>query len=490
MPTFNDLWLVSPSLLLFFGALVIMLGEAIHRPASKRVFWALTLATLLGAAGLSAVIFEGAATNAFGGMLRIDKFGMLSQLICLLAGLLAVSFSHDYLERLQLRVGEYYALVLFGVMGMGLMAQSNDLIMVFVALEVMSISMYILCGLKRADPRSVESAFKYFILGAFSSGLMLYGISFLYGGAGTTSLPGIAGYFMGQVSGHPGQNGALIAIGGALVITGFGFKVASVPFHMWAPDVYEGAPISVTALMATGVKAASFAAFARFVFGVIGAHSAGFVGVLWWMAALTMVVGNLGALAQRDLKRIFAYSSIAHAGYLLMALSAASEGTARGNPALASLLFYLLAYTFMNAGAFAVLAAFTRDGKDNTDIEALAGLGSRRPWLAAGLSLCLLSMAGIPPTMGFVGKFYLFSAAVDSGNVGLAIVGALSAAAGIYYYLRPMVYMYMKEGHAETESSPAALAGLAVSGVALLVFGMLPGPLLAIARQSLESLLG
>ncbi len=488
MPTFNDLWLVSPSLLLFFGALVIMLAEAIVRPASKSGFSAIAMVVLFASAGLTASLYGSDPASAFGGMLRVDKFGLFSQLICLIAGMLAVSFSNDYLERLGLRVGEYYALVLFGVMGMGLMAQANDLIMVFVSLEVMSISMYILCALKRADPRSVEAGFKYFILGAFSSGLMLYGISFLYGGVGTTSLPGISAYFMGPHA--PGQEGVLVAIGGALLITGFGFKVASVPFHMWAPDVYQGAPITVTSLMASGVKAASFAAFARFVFGVVGAHVSGFTGVLWWMAALTMVVGNLGALAQRDLKRMLAYSSIAHAGYLLMALSAAAEGSARANPALASLLYYLLAYTFMNAGAFIVLAAFTRDGADNTDIDALAGLGKRKPWLAAGLSLCLLSMAGIPPTMGFVGKFYLFSAAIQSGNVGLAIVGALAAASGVYYYLRPMVYMYMKDGHAETESSPAAYAGLAVSGFALLAFGLIPGPMLAVAQQSLQSLFG
>ena len=311
MPTLHDLWLASPALLLFAGALAIMLGEAIARPASKAVFWALALATLAGAAGLTGVLYSSGATSAFGGMLRIDKFGLFSQMTCIVGALLAVAFSHDYLERLQVRVGEYYALVLFGVCGMGLMAQANDLMMVFVALEVMSISMYVLCALKRGDPRSVESGFKYFILGAFSSALMLYGISFLYGGTGTTSLPGIGGFFMGQ---HHGTEAVLVAIGGALVIVGFGFKVASVPFHMWAPDVYQGAPISVTALMASGVKAASFAAFARFVIGVVGAHSAGFTGVLWWMAALTMIVGNLGALAQRDLKRMLAYSSIAHAG--------------------------------------------------------------------------------------------------------------------------------------------------------------------------------
>lgn len=485
MPTLNDLWLASPALLLFFGGLAVMLGEAILRPASKSGFWALSLATLAAAGLLSVVLFGSNAQDAFGGMLRVDKFGLFIQVTCIIGAFLAVAFSDDYLQRLNLRVGEYYALVLFGVCGMGLMALANDLMMVFVALEVMSISMYILCALKRADPASVESGFKYFILGAFSSGLMLYGISFLYGGAGSTSLPVIGGFFMGQ---HQGTEASLVAIGGALLIVGFGFKVASVPFHMWAPDVYQGAPITVTALMAGGVKAASFGAFARFVYGVIGAHSAGFEGALWWMAAATMVVGNLGALAQRDLKRMFAYSSIAHAGYLLMALAAASGGEARANGALASLLFYLAAYTFMNAAAFTVLAVFTREGEDHTDLDSLAGLGKRQPMLAAGLSLALLSMAGIPPTMGFIGKFYLFSAAIQSGNVGLAIIGALAAASGVYYYLRPMVWMYMKEGDVEVRTSPAALAGLGLSGFVLLVFGVVPGPILELAQRSLESL--
>lgn len=485
MPTFNDLWLASPALLLFFGALVIMLGEAIVRPTSKAGFWAIALGTLAGAGLLSAMLFMSDAQNAFGGMIRIDKFGLFIQIICIIGAMLAVGFSNDYLERLNLRVGEYYALVLFGVCGMGLMAQANDLMMVFVSLEVMSISMYVLCAIKRADPMSVESGFKYFILGAFSSGLMLYGISFLYGATGSTSLPAIGAFFMGQ---HEGMQSVLVAIGGGLLIVGFGFKVASVPFHMWAPDVYQGAPISVTALMASGVKAASFGAFARFVFGAIGAHAAGFEGVLWWMAASTMVIGNLGALAQRDLKRMLAYSSIAHAGYLLMALSAASGGEARANPALASLLFYLAAYTFMNAGAFTVLAVFTKDGEDRTDLDSLAGLGKRHPALAFGLSLCLLSMAGIPPTMGFVGKFYLFSAAIQSGNVGLAIIGALAAASGVYYYLRPMVWMYMKEGSVEVRTAPAAMTGLAISGFALLVFGLIPGPVLELAQRSLQSL--
>lgn len=485
IPVLGDsLWLASPSLLLAAMAVVVMLAEAFLRPATKTGFWALSLLSLGAALVLSVVLFGQVQTpvDAFGGMLRVDRYGLFFQVVTLLAGLLSVVFADDYLERLQVRVGEYYALVLFGVSGMGLMGFAQDLMMVFISLEVMSIAMYVLCALKRADPRSVESGFKYFILGAFSSGLMLYGISLVYGAVGSTSLTALAAFLQAD---HGGTEGTLLAVGGVLLLVGFGFKVASVPFHLWAADVYQGAPISVTALMASGVKAASFAAFGRLVIGAMGEHAVGWAGGLWWMAALTMVVGNLAALVQNDLKRMLAYSSVAHAGYLLMGLSSATS--APGSDALASLLFYLVAYTFMNAGAFAVLSAFTRDGDDRTDIRSLAGLGRSNPWLAAALSLCLLSLAGIPPTIGFVGKFYLFLAAVQADQVGLAIIGALGAATGIYYYLRPMVVMYMEEGTPQVNLSRSAMVGLAVSVLAIVLVGLAPSGLLGWAEASLRS---
>jgi len=485
IPVLGDsLWLASPALLLAAMAVVVMLAEAFLRPAAKTGFWALTLISLGVALALTAVLYGQLETpsEAFGGMLRVDRYGLFFQGVSILAGLLSVAFADDYLDRIEVRVGEYYSLVLFGVSGMALMGLAQDLMMVFIALEVMSIAMYVLCALKRADPRSVESGFKYFILGAFSSGLMLYGISLVYGAVGSTNLADLA-RFLGED--HGGTEGTLLAVGGALLLVGFGFKVASVPFHLWAADVYQGAPLSVTALMASGVKAASFAAFGRLVIGSMGEHAVGWAGGLWWMAALTMVVGNLAALVQNDLKRMLAYSSVAHAGYLLMGLSSAA--TAPGSDALASLLFYLVAYTFMNAGAFAVLSAFSRDGADSTDIRSLAGLGRTNPWLAAGLSLCLLSLAGIPPTIGFVGKFYLFLAAVQAGQVGLAIIGALGAAAGIYYYLRPMVVMYMEEGTPRVDLSRSAMAGLAVSVVAIVVIGLAPSGVLGWAQDSLRS---
>jgi NADH-quinone oxidoreductase subunit N len=356
-----------------------------------------------------------------------------------------------------------------------------DLMMVFVSLEVMSISMYVLAALKRGDERSVESGFKYFILGAFSSGLMLYGIAMTYGAFHTTDLAKIGAALHGTL-GH--TESVLAAVGGVLIVVGFGFKVASAPFHMWTPDVYQGAPTSVSALMSSGVKAASFAAFLRFVVTVTGDHH-GFTNALWAMSALTMIVGNVGALVQTDLKRMLAYSSIAHAGYLLMALVAV-EG--KGVSAGGGILFYAVAYTLMNAGTWAVLSRFTKDGSDSTDIASLAGLGRSHPWLAAGLSICLLSLAGVPPTIGFVGKFMLFASVLETGHAGLAVVGAIGAAAGVYYYLRPLVVMYMHEGHAHPAEGRFATVTVAACTVLVLVLGLVPGPLLGLAAESVKAL--
>ncbi len=475
---------LAPALLLFVAALVVMVGEAVVRPASKAGFWGLSLAALGGAGALAASKFGAEPAYAFSGMVRIDGYAAFFNVVAALSGFLAVLMSEEYLARIQVKVGEYYALVLFGVCGMMLMGMSNDLMMVFVSLEVMSISMYILSALRRADPRSVEAGFKYFILGAFSSGLMLYGISMVYGAVGSTDLARVGAAASGSAAlAHP----ELLAVGGALLVVGFGFKVASVPFHLWTPDVYQGAPTSVSALMSSGVKAASFAAFLRLVM-VASGNEGGWTTALWWMSALTMVVGNVGALVQTDLKRMLAYSSIAHAGYLLMALVAVGAPGAHDGSAGASVLFYAVAYTLMNAGTWAVLSSFVKDGADNTGISNLAGLGKSNPWLAAGLSVCLLSLAGLPPTIGFVGKFYLFAAALHAGQTGLVVVGALSAGAGIYYYLRPLVVMYMHEGHEAPQPGKFAGVTVALCSVLVLILGLLPGGVLALAQESMKAL--
>lgn len=482
-----DLVLFSPALVVFAAAIVVMLWEAMARPQDKRVLMGFTVAAMLVSLGLAVTMHTPAPTPGFGGLVRFDDWSIFFNVVFLTSGVLSVLLSHDYLERIGVRIGEYYSLALFGVFGMMLMGMGADLMLLFVALEVMSISFYVLSAIKRGDPRSVESGFKYFIMGSVASGILLYGVSFLYGATGSTSLEGI------RAAVQAGAHGPLLAVGVTFVLVGFCFKVAAVPFHMWTPDVYEGAPSSVTAFMATGVKAASFAAFGRVLF-------VGFLGLkedwslaLALVAGATMLVGNIAALVQPDLKRMLAYSSIAHAGYLMMALVAVDGAGVGGNAQVSGLLFYLLAYTFMNLGAFAVITLMAGDGQDHTRLSNLAGLAKRHPWLAAGLSLCLLSLAGIPPTMGFVGKFYLFAAAVRGDQVALAVVGALSGAIGVYYYLRPIVVMYMHDEEGEPmqlQASPAAAGALAVASLALLVFGLFPGQVLAMAREGVAALGG
>lgn len=480
----NWMVLISPSLLLFAGAMGVILMEAIVRPDNKQVFRLLSLAVVVLASIINAGLYmqQTAAKEIFQGMLRYDSFGLGFQGVTLLSGFFALLVSHEYLEELKIRVGEYYGLVLFALLGMTLLAQSNDLMMLFISVEVMSISIYILCAMKRSDPRSVESGFKYFILGAFASGILLYGIALLYGAAGSTALPALAATLA------KGDHSGLVMVGGALVLVGFGFKVGAAPFHMWVPDVYQGAPTSVTALMSTGVKAASFAAFGRLVYGYLGEHANNWSTALWVMAALTMLVGNIGALVQNDLKRILAYSSIAHAGYLLMSLAAVGPGAAEREQ-LGGLLFYALTYTVMSAGTFAILTLLVRDGSDDTDISRLSGLGHSNPWLAAGLSICLLSLAGIPPTMGFIGKFYLFASAVQGGYWNLAIVGALAAAIGVYAYIRPMVYMYMREGHQELRSNTWVSGSLAIACIVMIGLGLMPSAVLEWAETAVRTVI-
>ena len=485
-PVMDWMLLAAPLLLLAGMGVVMMVMAAVLRPMPRTLSWGVACGTVALSLGLVARSAGEPASDAFAGMLRIDAYGHFFACAALLGGLFALLVSDGYMDRIGVRVGEFYSLVLFALCGMLGMAYSSDLMMAFIALEVMSIAVYTLCAIKRADDRAFESAFKYFILGAFSSGILLYGVAMIYGATGTTSLTGIAHFL---AAGH-GDVPRLLLLGGALLLVGFGFKVASVPFHMWAPDVYQGAPTAVTALMATGVKAASFAAFGRVVIGTFGEDASHWAGGLWGMAALTMLVGNIGALVQDDLKRMFAYSSIAHAGYLLMALSSVTTA-GETHPALGSLAFYILAYTFMNAGAFAVLSQMTdAHGADATHIDRLSGLGKKHPMVALGLSICLISLAGLPPTMGFVGKFYLFSAAVGAGQLGLAVVGAIGAAAGVYYYLRPMIYMYMREGEPELASDGRARLALAITTALLLAFGLMPGPVIEWADASVRSVLG
>jgi NADH-quinone oxidoreductase subunit N len=471
----NDMIGLGPVILLFFAAMAVLIIEAMTRDQERWHLAALSSLAILGA--LALVVDTSGSTTIFSGMVSLDAYGRFFSVVFGISGLLVVLLSPDYLKKIGVEFGEYYSLVLFSLMGMFLMATANDLMLIFVALEIMSIAMYILAAIRRDNPKSVESGVKYFILGAFSSAIFLYGIAFVFGATATTNLSEI-----GQVIAS-GEAGSTLLVGVGLMLVGFAFKIGSVPFHMWVPDVYEGAPTTVTALMATGVKAASFAAFGRVLLSAFPAISEEWVYVIWIISAATMVLGNVAALVQNDLKRMLAFSSVGHAGFALMALVAFDGASA--------MLFYLFGYTFMTLGAFAILGMI--DGDDgSTDISSLDGLASRHPWLAAGLSLVLLSLAGIPPTIGFVGKFSLFVAAINGGFVVLAIIGALSGAVGVYYYLRPIIAMYMKEpeGASVIVVSRAANLVVGLACAVIVVFGLLPELIMPMCREGIAALTG
>jgi NADH-quinone oxidoreductase subunit N len=423
----------------------------------------------------------GGELRGFRGMVVLDAYALFFNIVIGYATGLVLLLSMDYIRREGQESGEFYILVLLAALGMMLMAAAGDLIIVFLGLETMSISLYVLAGFFRTRVEAGEASMKYLLIGAFASGFFLYGIALIFGAAGTTNLDRIANAVAAGAGRDP-----LLVVGLGLLLVGFGFKISSVPFHMWAPDVYEGAPTSVTAFIATGSKAAAFAALLRVLLTAVRGAPADWPMLLWVVAALTMTVGNVVALAQQNLKRMLAYSSIAHVGYMLVGVVA---GGAFGN---GSVLFYLLVYTFTTAGAFGAILLLERAGQEAVRLDDFGGLASRHPLLAVALSVFLLSLVGIPPTAGFVGKFYLFGAAVKSGYVWLAVVGVLNSAVAAYYYLRLIVYMYMRE----PEGAPTVLApsfsgalALAVALWGVVQLGVAPGPLFDLAQAAVVPLL-
>jgi NADH-quinone oxidoreductase subunit N len=423
----------------------------------------------------------GADLRGFHGMVVLDTFALFFNIIIGYATGLVLLLSMDYIRREGMESGEFYILLLLSAIGMMLMASAGDLIIVFLGLETMSIALYVLAGFFRTRIEAGEASMKYFLIGAFSSGFFLYGIALIFGATGTTNLDRIAN----AVAAGAGHDPMLI-IGLGLLLVGFGFKISSVPFHMWAPDVYEGAPTSVTAFIATGSKAAAFAALLRVLLTAVRGAPIDWTMLLWVLAALSMTLGNVVALAQQNLKRMLAYSSIAHVGYMLVGVVA---GGALGN---GSVLFYLLVYTFTTAGAFGAILLLERSGQEAVKLEDFGGLAARHPLLAVALSIFLLSLTGIPPFAGFVGKFYLFGAAVKSGYVWLAVIGVLNSAAAAYYYLRLIVFMYMRE----PEGAPTVLAPSLSGALALVValwgvvqLGVAPGPLFDLAQAAVIPLL-
>lgn len=486
-----ELRYIAPELTVFFFGLLVLIVPLLAKGTSRASTLGVSLLGLATAAiiDLRSMAALDAPREAFAGMVGVDDFGLFLKLVLILAAAGALLISHDFLERIDVRVVEFQPLVLFSLFGMMLMVSANDLVLLFIALEVMSIALYVLCGINRGELSAAESALKYFIMGAFTSAFLLMGIALTYGAVGSTKLSAIAAWF--AIEGHSIAGNPLLAVGLGLMLVGFGFKMAAAPFHMWSPDVYQGAPTPVTAFMAAGVKTAAVAATVRVLFVAFLGQKVEYDTALWIIAALTILLGNIGALVQDDLKRLLAFSSIGHAGYILMAIAAAPASGLQDNARLGGILFYLLTYTIMIMGTFAVISLFTRNGAEDTRIDRLAGLGDSHPMVALGLSVCLLSLAGIPPTMGFVGKFYLFAAAVEGGAWSLAVVGAIGGGIGIYYYLRPIVLMYMRPAPADAlqpQVNGAALGTLGFAAVAVLVLGILPGSLIDAARESLLSL--
>jgi NADH-quinone oxidoreductase subunit N len=442
---------------------------------------------VLGILGIIVAIWVSATMwglreRAFSDMIIVDHFAIFFKIIFLVAAGFTILTSLQYLKEEGIQHYEYYVLLLFSTLGMMIMVSGEDLVVIFLGLETMSIAIYILAGYRRDNVKSNESALKYLLLGAFSSAFLLYGIALIYGATGTTNLKLIADFFQGlPLLGHS----KMLLMGMGLLIVGFGFKVASVPFHMWTPDVYEGAPTPVTGFMAVGVKAAAFAAFLRVFFYGLPVLQESWTVILWVLAAVTMTLGNVVALAQDNIKRMLAYSSIAHAGYILVAMVAGNE---LGK---VSLIYYLLAYTFMNLGAFAVVILYGRKGEENVSIEDYRGMGLRHPILGLAMAIFMFSLAGIPPTAGFVGKFYVFSAAIKAGYIWLAIIGILNSAVSVYYYFRVTMKMYMQEPEKELiplSFKPAMVVALILMAAFTLKIGILPSFYLDMARQSINFL--
>jgi NADH-quinone oxidoreductase subunit N len=478
IPSLNVIAL-APQFVIIVAALVVLLAELFGGEKQKTLPAWLSLAGVIISAVVLFANWSGEASS-FQNMAAADGYSLFLNLVFLTTAGLSILISIEYVAREELASGEYYALFLLATAGMMLMGAATDLIIIFLALEILSIPLYVLTGLNRARLESGEAALKYFLLGAFASGFFLYGIALTYGATGTTNLAGIVG-FLGNVSAGPYL---YIALG--LLLIGFAFKVALVPFHMWVPDVYQGAPTSVTAFMSVGAKAAGFAALARLLLYAFPTLASSWAIPLAALAVLTMTLGNLSAIAQTDIKRMLAYSSIAHAGYILVGVVAANEAGAAG------VLFYLLAYTLMNVGAFATAIVVGKRGEPGVEIADYAGLASRRPFLAAAMAIFMLSLAGVPPLAGFMGKFYLFSAAVQADLTWLAVVGVLNSVLSAFFYLRVIVVMYMKEAE---EPKPLSLSwplGVAVALAALgtLALGLWPSPLLSMAQQAIGALLG
>jgi NADH-quinone oxidoreductase subunit N len=464
--------IIAPALIVAVTAIIVLLGDLVTPHAHKRWLGYTSIVGLVAATIVSIGLWDSNA-NAFHGMIAADNFGLFLTVTVLIGATISTLLSIDFVDARDVSHGEYYVLLLASVAGMIVMSTATDLIVIFLGLELLSLPLYILAAFYRDDKNSLEAGMKYLLLGAFSSAFFLYGIAFLYGATGSTSLRQMEAVFLLK-----GENTDLLLIGASLLLVGFAFKVALVPFHWWTPDVYDGAPTTITAFMSVATKAAAFGAFFRAFSLALPAPAFDWRVALSVIAVMTMTLGNITALLQTSIKRMLAYSSIAHAGYILIALIATGE---RG---VSNVLFYLLAYTVTNLGAFGGIIALGNGSHERESVSDLAGAAKDHPLIAAALTICMLSLAGFPPFAGFVGKFLIFSGAVENGRAWLAVVGVLNSLVSAYFYLRPVVEMYMHapaEGWTNKRISPFVVAALLLCVFGTIMLGLDPSSVLDLA---------
>jgi NADH-quinone oxidoreductase subunit N len=477
LPVGADYVRVLPEIVLsIFGMAIMVLDPLVDEEKSQRILGGIGLVGTL-AALISTWIMAQSPGFAFWNMVRVDGFSVFFHVLVIAIALVLILTSYEYMAVQGLRAGEYYGLILFGLVGMCLMSSAVELVLIFISLEISSISTYILAGFRRRSATSSESSLKYFLLGSFATAFFLYGVAMMFGATGSTNIDAIS------VALNSGQVPVLAYVAMALMFVGLGFKVAAAPFHIWTPDVYEGAPAPVVGFMSTAPKAAAFAVLLRVIFE---ANAPGRFWLIWVSAALSMTLGNVAALVQDNVKRLLAYSSIAHAGYILVAFAAKPE---LGAPAV---MFYTAAYAAMNVGAFAVVSHLANENERYVTLEDYAGLGRSSPILAGTLTIFLISLIGIPITGGFFAKFYVFSAALQSNVVWLTVIGVINSAIGAYYYLKIIVVMYMREAREEVPVLPIPLAlgtALGLSLAATVYLGVVPGRMLAFVQQSSQQLL-
>ena len=482
-----DLAVILPELIVVGAACLLLVLDPVT-PSTKKDWLAWMSVAALVVCFIVTMNGMGERVYAFNGLVVVDGYASFWKLLLYVVSGMIVLLSIGYLKEERIDLAEFYGFVLLSLTGMMIMVSGADLLVVYLGIELMSISLYVMAGFKRFEAKSMESSAKYFILGAFSSGILLYGISLIFGAAGSTRLVEIAAAVNAR-----GLNDSLVLMALMLLIVGFGFKVAAVPFHMWTPDVYQGAPTSVTAFMAVASKAAGFGAFLRVMLEGFGGVKPNWIGLILGLCILTLILGNLVAIVQTNVKRMLAYSSIAHAGYALIGLVVAGWlGTKDGvsSQGVAGMMLYLAIYAFMTLGAFSIVAILRRGGLEGENLDDFTGLAKRHKGVAFVMLLFMVSLAGIPPTAGFIGKFYLFMAAVNAGLTWLAVVGLIFAAVSAFYYLRVVMVMYMREPtpHQELETrlalSPAAAVVLACTVAGVVILGLYPGPLVSFTSSA------